>query len=109
MDFGDGFHIDDACFEKDKFFEAKTNIKRKRILSYFGLPDSEERIVYYKGELPLYLSLPYVKGTKAKHCLFLPWGSLYLFPYLRICYHRSPSLAFINNFPLLDMKYDMPY
>ncbi len=27
MDFGDGFHIDDACFEKDKFFEAKTNIK----------------------------------------------------------------------------------
>ncbi len=47
MDFWDGFHIDDAYFEKDKFFEAKTNIKRKRILSYFGLPDSEERIVYY--------------------------------------------------------------
>lgn len=31
MDFWDGFHIDDAYFEKDKFFEAKTNIKRKRI------------------------------------------------------------------------------
>lgn len=46
MDFWDGFHIDDAYFEKDKFFEAKTNIKR--ILSYFGLPDSEGRIVYYK-------------------------------------------------------------
>lgn len=48
MDFGDEFHIDDAYFEKNKFFEAKTNIKRKRILSYFGLPDSEGRIVYYK-------------------------------------------------------------
>lgn len=48
MDYRDGFHIDDAYFENDKFFEAKTNIKRKRILSYFGLPDSEGRIVYYK-------------------------------------------------------------
>ncbi len=25
MDFWDGLHIDDAYFEKDKFFEAKTN------------------------------------------------------------------------------------
>lgn len=39
IDYRDGFHIDDVYFEKDKFFEAKTNIKRT--LSYFGLPDSE--------------------------------------------------------------------
>lgn len=48
MDFGDGFHIEDTYIEKDRFYEIKTNVKRKRILSYFGLPYSEERIVHYK-------------------------------------------------------------
>lgn len=48
MDFWDGFHIEDTYIEKDRFYEIKTNVKRKRILSYFGLPNSEERIVHYK-------------------------------------------------------------
>jgi len=63
MDFWDGFHIDDAYLEKDRFFEAKTNIKRKRILSYFGLPDSEGRIVYYKGTDIIIVFLDYWNCT----------------------------------------------
>ena len=43
IDFWDGFHIEDTYIEKDRFYEVKSNVKRKRILSYFVLPYSEER------------------------------------------------------------------
>jgi len=95
MDFGNGFHIDDAYLEKDRFFEAKTNIKRKRILSYFGLPDSEERIVYYKGTGIIIVFLDYWNCT-SKNDLWEKGIVLHL--------HGTKEYDFENDVNQLNVK-----
>lgn len=59
MNLYDIYQRDDGYIEKNMYYGIKRNIKRKDIFNSFGLPYSEERIIYYKDSTVMLIILDY--------------------------------------------------